>query len=220
MTDLWPAVSLSLRIALSATVLSALIALPLAMAMSRRKFPGKSILEALIVVPLVMPPTVVGFAIIVLFGKRGWIGGLVYRMLGYTILFRFEGAVLAAAVVAMPLLYLPAKAAFSGVERDLEDSARVMGANRRQVFWHVTLPMARRGVFSGTILCFARALGEFGATVMVFGWQEGRVTLPVSIYADYIDGQLTSAAPAVIALAAVSIALMLAYNRATFTAQE
>ncbi len=192
----------------------------MALFMSRRRFVGKSVIEAAIVTPLVMPPTVVGFLIIMLFGAHGWLGGWLYHATGYTILFRFEGAVMAAAVVSMPLLYTPVKAAFAGVERELEDSARLEGATRAQVFWHVTLPMARRGVVSGVLLCFARSLGEFGATVMVFGWQEGRVTLPVSIYADYIDGELSRAAPAVAALMALSLGLMLAYNRAAFSTQE
>jgi molybdate transport system permease protein len=220
MGELWNPLLLSLRIALAATVLGILTAVPLALFMSRRRFRGKSLVEALIVVPMVLPPTVVGYMIIILLGAHGWIGQWPYRAFGYSILFRFEGAVLAAAVVSMPMLYLPAKAAFAGIERDLEDSARIMGANRWQIFWYVSLPMARRGLFSGLLLAFARALGEFGATVMVFGMQSSRITLPISIWSDYEDGDFGHAIWAVIALSVISLIFIMAYNRSAVSTQE
>jgi len=209
---LWPSLWLSLRIAASATALTALVAIPLSYEMARRRFRGKSLIEGLIMLPLVLPPTVVGYAIIVLLGTQSLIGGLAYRAMGYRIIFSFEGAVLAAAVVALPMLYIPAKAAFGSVERELEDIAKLMGANPLEVFWHVSIPLARRGLLAGFILAFARALGEFGATVMVFGMQEDRLTLPISIYKDSADGNLSQAMPGVIALALVSLSLILAYN--------
>jgi molybdate transport system permease protein len=220
MSDLWDPLLLSLRIASAAVALGALLAVPLALLMSRRRFVGKSLLEGLIVVPMVMPPTVAGYIIIMLFGTNGWIGHWLYRAFSYSIIFRFEGAVLAAMIVAVPMLYLPTKAGFAGVERELEDSARVMGANRLQVFWHVSLPMARGGIYSGLLLGFARALGEFGATMMVFGWQANKLTLPISIYADYEQGDLQHAAAAVMALGAISLALTVAYNRSGVSIQE
>ena len=216
MSDLWQPLFLSLRIALAATALTALLAIPLAFFFSRRTFHGKSILEALLTRPLVLPPTVVGYLLIMTFGARGWIGS----WLGISLLFSFAGAVLASAVVAFPLLYMPAKAAFASVERDFEDNARVLGATSLQLFWHVSLPMARRGIFSGIILAFARALGEFGATVMVFGWQQDRLTLPISIYQDYVGANLEHATGAVIALMALSLALIAIYNRSTSLKQE
>ncbi|HWE01407.1 MAG TPA: molybdate ABC transporter permease subunit [Tepidisphaeraceae bacterium] len=215
MSDLWNPLLLSLRIAATATALGALVAAPLALFMSRRKFKGKSVIEGIIVVPMVMPPTVVGYAIITLFGTNGWLGRWIYRAFNYSIIFRVEGAVLAAAVVALPMLYLPAKAGFAAVNRELEETARLMGANRRQVFWHVSLPLARNGLYSGLLLAFARALGEFGATVMVFGWQANKLTLPISIYADYEQGDMSHAAAAVVALTAISLALTMAYNRSS-----
>jgi molybdate transport system permease protein len=220
MTDVWPPLLLSLRIALIATALITAVGVPLAFAMSRTRFAGKSLVDALITVPLVLPPTVVGYLLIVLLGARGWIGQWLHRALGYSIMFRVEGAVLAAAVVALPMLYMPAKAAFAGVDRELEDVARLFGAGRLRTFWHVSLPLARRGVASGLILAFARALGEFGATLMVFGWQPGQITLPVSIYADYEQGQFGHATLAVIALSVLSVGLMMAYNRSTLAVQE
>lgn len=201
---------LSLQIGVVATVAAVLVAVPIAFVMARRSFPGKSVVEAILLLPLVLPPTVIGYLLIVALGSNGWIS----RWLGgYSIVFRFEGAVLASAVVALPLLYMPTKAAFASVERELEDIARLMGASRLQMFWHVSLPMARRGLGSGIVLAFARAVGEFGATLMVFGWQPGRITLPISIYDDWTQGNLNNATGAVLALIALSVGLIVIYNR-------
>lgn len=192
-----------------ATVVAGVLAVPLAFVLARRQFPGKSLAEGLILMPMVLPPTVLGYILLMAMGARGWLSPLLG---GYSIVFRFEGAVLAAAIVALPMLYIPAKAGFASVERELEDIARLMGANRLQSFWHVSVPLARRGLISGLVLAFARALGEFGATVMVFGWQPQRLTLPISIYADYEQGNLSHATAAVIALSALSLGLIMLYN--------
>ena len=215
MQTLW----LSLRIASLATLVALLSAVPLAYANARSRYWGKSLVEGLIVVPMVLPPTVVGYLIIASLGARGWIGQSLHHWLSYSIVFRFEGAVLAAALVAMPLLYLPARAAFAAIDREMEDTARVMGANRLQLFWHVSLPIAMRGVTSGLMLAFARALGEFGATVMVFGIRANHTTLPVSIYLDYERGEMERALPAVALLCALSIAITLLYNRSALSRQ-
>ena len=210
--DLWQPLGLSLRIAAAATLLTVLLGTPLAYGMARRSFPGRSLVEGFILLPLVLPPTVVGYLILMSLGSRGWLLHWLPEAFGYSIAFRFEGAVLAALIVAMPMLYIPAKAAFASVDRDFVDAARIAGASRLQVFWHVSIPLARRGLVSGLLLAFARALGEFGATMMVFGWQPNRVTLPISIYADYEQGELAHATAAVIALSLISLGLVLAYN--------
>ena len=220
MSDLWPALWLSLRIATTATAVTMLLGVPLAYFTARRRFPGKSVVEALILTPLVLPPTVVGYLIITTLGARGWAGSWLNDLMGYSVMFRFEGAVLAAATVALPMQYMPARAAFASVDRELEDMARTLGAGRLQVFWHVSLPLARRGVLGGAILAFARALGEFGATVMVFGWQPDRLTLPVSVYADFEMNRLDHAAPAVAAMSLISLALMMAYNASSAGRRE
>ncbi|MGH7176113.1 MAG: molybdate ABC transporter permease subunit [Tepidisphaeraceae bacterium] len=220
MTDIRQPLLLSLQIALVATALVTVVTIPLALLMSRRQFAGKSVAEALITLPLVLPPTVVGYFIIATLGARGWLGQWLNRWFGYSIVFRFEGAVLASAIVALPLLYMPAKAAFSSVERESEDLARTFGANALQTFWHVTLPLARRGILSGLLLAFARALGEFGATMMVFGWQPARLTLPISVYADYDAGEMSRAGGAVVALSVISLVLILAYNHSGASKQE
>ena len=209
---LWQPLGLSLRVAGIATLLTVLLGTPLAYAMSRRAFPGRSLVEGFILLPLVLPPTVVGYFIIMALGSRGWLTRWLGDSVDYSIVFRTEGAVLAALIVALPMLYMPAKAAFGSVDRDLEDAAKIMGANRLQLFWHVSIPLARRGLFSGLLLAFARALGEFGATMMVFGWQPGRLTLPISIYAAYEQGELSHATAAVVALSLISLALVLTYN--------
>jgi molybdate transport system permease protein len=209
---LWQPLGLSLRVAGIATLLTILLGTPLAYAMARRAFPGRNLVEGLILLPLVLPPTVVGYFIIMALGARGWLTRWLGASADYSIVFRVEGAVLAALVVALPMLYMPAKAAFGSVDRELEDAAKIMGASRLQVFWHVSIPLARRGLFSGLLLAFARALGEFGATMMVFGWQPGNVTLPISIYAAYEQGELSHATAAVVALSLISLSLVLTYN--------
>ncbi len=218
--ELWQTIWLSLRIAAGATVLALVVALPLAYLHARRHYGGKSLVEALLVVPMVLPPTVVGYLIISMLGARGWIGQYLHHLFSYSILFRIEGAILASAIVALPLLYLPTRAAFSTIDREMEDTARVMGANWLQLFWHVSLPMIRRGLASGLMLAFARALGEFGATVMVFGIRIHHTTLPVSIYLDYEQGEMERALPAVAVLCILSLAITGAYNRSTLSKQE
>jgi molybdate transport system permease protein len=212
MKELWEAFSLSLRIAVMATALTSVAAIPLAYMMARKNFAGKSIAEAIVTMPLVLPPTVVGYLIITTLGAQGWLGKWLNQAFGYSILFRLEGAMLAAAIVALPMLYLPAKAAFASVDRDLEEIALLMGANSFQVFWHVSLPLAKRGIGGGLILATARALGEFGATVMVFGFQPQKMTLSISIYADYEQGTLGHAAAAATALIGLSLGMMFVYN--------
>lgn len=210
--ELWTTIALSLRIALTATAVATLLAVPLAFIAARKRVPFKTLLEVIVLLPLVLPPTVVGYFIIIVLGAQGWIGSHLKQWFDYSILFRFEGAVLAAATVAVPLIYLPAKAGFASIDREFEDIARSFGAGAWQLFWQVSLPLARRAILSGVLLGFARALGEFGATVMVYGWQPGKVTLPISIYAYYEQGELSRATPAVVVLSGISLVMIVAYN--------
>lgn len=216
MTPLDAALGMSLKVALVATVLVMLVGIPLAYVMARRRFAGKNIVEAVLVVPLVLPPTVVGYVLLILLGRRGIIGAPLSRWFDFTFLFSWQGAVLASATVSLPLLYLPAKAGFAGVERELEEVARLFGAGPIRTFWHVSLPLARRSIGSGMLLAFARALGEFGATVMVLGIQPGKQTLPILIYDQFVTGDLRLAAPAVVLLSCVALAVIVIYNRSIF----
>ena len=215
MTGLWGTLVYSLMIAVPATLLAAVSAVPLAYLMGRKNFAGKSLLEAAIIVPLVLPPTVVGYILLVLFGRRGVVGEWLDEVTGgYSILFRPEGGILAAAVVAAPLLYLPAKAAFGSIEREMFDIARINGASRYQTFWQVAVPIAWRGLASGLVLGFARALGEFGATVMVMGNLPSKpMTLPVLVYNLWESGEPHAAAGPVLLLSAIAFALAFLFNR-------
>ena len=196
-----------------------LIGVPLAFVMARWRFFGKSFLKAFIMVPLVLPPTVIGYLILMAAGQRGPLGQWVQKTFDYSIIFRFEGAVLTAAIVALPMLYMPAKAAFQNVDRELEDVSRLLGATRLQMFWHVSLPLARRGILSGSGAGICRSIGGVRYTVMVYGWQSNHLTLPISIYADWEQDEITQAAPAVVALMLMSLTLIMAYNRSTRTAK-
>jgi molybdate transport system permease protein len=213
MIDLPTLLGNSLRVAAVATALVAAVAIPLAFAMARWRVPGRSIVEALLTLPLVLPPTVVGYFILIAAGKQSALGQWLLNHFDYSIVFHWHGAVIASAAVALPMLYMPAKAAFAGVDHELEDASRLLGANLLQQFWHVSLPLARRGIMSGLLLAFARALGEFGATVMVLGDQEKFQTLPISIYTDWVAGDLKRATGAVLALTGISLVVILLYNK-------
>jgi molybdate transport system permease protein len=215
MSELWSALIISLRVSVCATMVTALIAVPLAYNLARRRFAGRTALETLLTLPLVLPPTVVGFLLIWFFGVRGPGGWFLQHLVGVRLIFSEAGAVVAATVVSLPLLFLPAKAAFAGVDVELEEIARLMGANPWQIFWHVSLPLARRGIASGLLLAFARALGEFGATVMVLGDVSGHRTLPISIYNDFLSGEGNAAFPAVILLIITSLLVIWFYNKSS-----
>ncbi len=214
MSDLWPALRLSLGIASAATAVVAFVGVPLAYLSARSGLLVRTAVDAALTLPLVLPPTVVGYVLLVLLGTRGWIGGPLARWTGgYTVLFRPEGGILAAAVVSLPLLYLPARAAFAGIDRDLIDAARTGGAGGPRLFWHVALPLARPGIAAGLLLAFARAVGEFGATDMVMANLDGRQTLPIAIYNQTLNGDLDQARAAVWTLTGLSLAIVLVYNR-------
>jgi molybdate transport system permease protein len=160
---------LSLRVAAAATVLIVILGLPTALLLARCKFPGKGLLSGALVLPLVLPPTVVGYLLLQALGRRTWFGGWLEQHLGIVIVFHWWGAVVASAVAAFPLFLLPARGALESVDPALEDVARLLGRGELSVFWAVTLPLAWRGLAAGMILAFTRALGDFGATMMVAG---------------------------------------------------
>lgn len=178
----WHPVTLSLRVAVIAVILVTLLGLPVARLMARREFYGREVLEAAITLPLVLPPSVIGYGLLVLIGKNGLLGQALSGM-GLSIIFTWWAAVLASTVVAFPLMYQSAKAAFGSVDVDYEKAARTLGAGEIRIFFTVTLPLAWPGVLAGLVLSFARALGEFGATLMVAGNIPGQTqTIPLAIY--------------------------------------
>jgi len=181
---------LTLKVAGFATLLALLTGGLCGFLLARYTFWGRDILDAICTLPMVMPPTVLGYYLIVVIGRRGWIGGWLYDNLGVNLMFSCEGAVLASAVVAFPLVFKSARAAFEGVDAQLENAARTLGSSELRVFARVTLPLAWRGILAGTMLAFARGMGEFGATLMVVGNIPGKTqTLSLAVYDAVQAGQ-------------------------------
>lgn len=175
----WHPLLLSLQVTAVATVLMLAVGLPLALLLARRRFRGAMLVEALVNLPLVLPPTVVGYYLLLALGR----GSPVVELFGWRVLFTWVAAVIASAVVGLPLLVQSARAALAGVDPTLENAARTLGLSEPAVLWRVTLPLARRGILAGLVLAATRALGEFGATLMVAGNIPGRTqTLPLAIY--------------------------------------
>jgi len=179
----WRIVGLTVRTAGMATLLILPPGLLLAWLLARKSWRGKSLVETLVALPLVMPPVATGLILLKLVGRRGPIGSFLYETLGIDVVFTWRAVVLAMAVMAFPLLVRSARVAFEGVPHRLEQIARTLGARERRVFFTITLPLAARGILGGTLLAFARALGEFGATILVAGNIPGRTsTLSLAIY--------------------------------------
>lgn len=190
--DLYP-LYLTVKVSFFATIITIIIGLVLAWAMAKRNFWGKGALDIVIMQPLVIPPTVLGYYLLALFGRSGWLGRLL-DTLGVEIVFTWKGAVVAAFVSSLPLFVSPARAALEGVGADLENAARLLGKTEWQVIRTITLPLAWRGIFAGAVMAFARATGEFGATLMVAGNIPGVTqTLPIAIYDAVQSGDNSSA---------------------------
>jgi molybdate transport system permease protein len=160
---------LSLRVAAFAAATIVVLGTPLALFLARARFPGKGLIAGVLVLPLVLPPTVLGYYLLQVLGRRAWFGAWLEANWGATIVFHWSGAVIASAVAAFPLFLLPARSAFEGVDPGLEDAARLLGRSELSVFLAVTAPLAWRGLAAGALLAFTRALGDFGATLMVAG---------------------------------------------------
>lgn len=173
---------LSLKVAGWATVLATVLGVTLAWLLSRWRSTWADMLDAILTVPLVLPPTVIGYYLLVVLGRRGWLGEVLGSW-GIELVFTWQGAVVAASVVAFPMVLKAARAAFEEVDLQTENAARLLGIGETGVFLRVTLPLAARGILAGILLAFARALGEFGATLMIAGSIPGRTqTLSIAIY--------------------------------------
>jgi molybdate transport system permease protein len=205
---------LSLRVAFVATLLDAAVGIPLAYLLARRFFRARWLVDLFVTLPLVLPPTVTGYYLIVLLGRRGWLGGPLYQLTGWSVAFTWYAAVIAAAVMALPLLVRTARAAIESVDRDLERAAFTLGHSEWRTAIEVTLPLARNGILAGLVLAFARALGEFGATLMLAGNIPGKTTtVPLAIYTAVQTGETSEALVLVAALTAVSCAVILLAGR-------
>ncbi len=208
------ALALSLRVAVLATVVNALVGVPLAYLLARRRFAGRALLDLLVTLPLVLPPTVTGYYLIVLLGRRGWLGAPLYAATGWTIAFTWYAAVVAATVMALPLLVRTARAAIESVDRDLEKAAYTLGRSEWRTAMEVTLPLARNGILAGLVLAFARALGEFGATLMLAGNIPGKTaTVPLAIYTAVQTGEQSTVLVLVAILTALSCVVLVAASR-------
>ena len=205
---------LSVQVAAFATALVLIAGIPVAYLLARRPFALRELVDALITLPLVLPPTVTGYYLIVLFGRNGFIGGALERLTGWTVMFTWQAAVIASAVVALPLLVKTARAAIESVDRNLIDASATLGHSELWTAFRVTLPLARRGIIAGTVLTFARAMGEFGATLMLAGNIPGRTdTMPLAIYAAATGGDRGHANEMVLLFTALSGLFLYTANR-------
>lgn len=208
--EFWLPIKLSLQVSILSSLIVLVLGVAVAWSMSRKSFKGKTALETLLMLPLVLPPTVIGFILLVLLGRKSWFGQWIEWLFDAPIIFTWWAAVVAAVVVAFPLVYQTMKVAFSSVDRDLQEAARSSGANERQVFWYITLPLTYRSLVSAYILGFARSLGEFGATLMIAGNIPGKTqTIPTAIFVAVDAGNTTMAWAWTGAIIAISFILLL-----------
>jgi molybdate transport system permease protein len=214
------AVWLSARVAVLATVVNALLGIPLAYVLARRRFWGHSVVDLMVTLPLVLPPTVTGYYLIVLLGRRGVLGAPLYELTGWTIAFTWYAAVISATVMALPLVVRTARAAIESVEPALERAAFTLGRSEWETALTVTLPLARNGILAGLVLAFARALGEFGATLMLAGNIPGKTTtVPLAIYTAVQTGETGEVLALVGLLTALSCIVLIAASQLGARAQ-
>lgn len=209
-----PPLLLTLKVASLATILATLLGVASAYLVSHKRFPGRNMLDAILTLPLVLPPTVLGYYLLVLIGRRGWLGGWLLREFGINLIFTWQAAVLASAVVAFPLVHKSARAALEGVGPEFENAARTLGAGELRVFLTVSLPLAMRGILAGIMLAFARATGEFGATLMVAGNLPGRTqTLSLAVYSAVQAGDDVLANQLVLVISVFCVLVLVTVSR-------
>ena len=214
MDAVWIALGLSLKVAGWATALNIILGIGVGYFLARSRFPGRDLLDTLLTLPMVMPPTVLGYYLLVLVGRRSAFGSWLYDTFGINLIFTWQGAVIAATVVAFPLVFKPARAAFEAVDGQLEQAARVLGVSELSIFFRITLPLAWRGILAGVLLAFARALGEFGATLMVAGSIPGKTqTLSIAVYEAVQAGKDDTANMLVIITSIVCVVVLLSASR-------
>lgn len=210
----WQPVLLSIKVASVSLIFIFFFGVMFAYAMRKWEFSGKAAVEAIFALPLVLPPVVTGFLLLVLIGKQGPIGHFLEEAFHTQIIFTPYAAVLAGTVVAFPLMYQSTKAAFQNVDTKLEDAARILGASEWRVFWTITVPLACPGLVAGLVLSFARALGEFGATIMVAGNIPGKTqTIPLAIYFAAESNDLTRAGIYVMIISLITFSMIFWVNR-------
>lgn len=212
----WSALFLSLKVAGWAIFINLILGISVGYLLARKRFYGRELLDTILTLPMVMPPTVLGYYLLVLLGRNGWIGQWLKDVFDINLIFTWQGAVIASVVVTFPLIFKPARAAFESIDQQYEQTARVLGISELAIFFRVTLPLAWRGILAGVLLAFARALGEFGATLMVAGSIPGKTqTLSVAIYEAVQAGQDAIANTLVIITSIVCIIVLLSAKHLT-----
>ena len=209
----WEAIALSIRVATVAAIVSLPFGIAVAWLLARGRFPGRAIVDAIVHLPLVMPPVVTGYLLLLTFGRKGPAGAFLERTFGIVLAFRWTGAALAAAIMGLPLMVRAIRLSLETIDRRLEAAAATLGANRAMVFATVTLPLALPGILAGLVLGFARALGEFGATITFVGNIPGETqTIPTAIYTytQVPGGDLAALRLTVISVAIAFVALLVA----------
>ena len=205
----WEPVWLTLRVSLVATALAVAIGLGVAWFLAKNQFRGKNLVDALIMQPLVIPPTVLGYYLLVLVGRQGALGRFLEESFGITLVFTWRGAVIAALVASLPLFIKPARAAMEAVDAHMENAARLLGKTEWTVFRTITLPLAWRGIVAGSVMAFARCMGEFGTTLMVAGNIPGRTqTISIAIYDAVQAGRQDEANLLVLLVTVISVAIL------------
>lgn len=214
MAAAWIALALSLKIALWATVFNLILGVGIGYLFARKAVWGRELLDTLLTLPMVMPPTVLGYYLLVVLGKNGFIGQFLQQYLNINLIFTWQGAVVAATVVSFPLVFKPARAAFDSLDPQLEQAGRVLGISNVGVFLRITLPLAWRGILAGVLLAFARSMGEFGATLMVAGSISGQTqTLSIAVYEAVQAGDDQLANTLVLIISVVCILILLLTSR-------
>ncbi|WP_210364273.1 molybdate ABC transporter permease subunit [Bacillus sp. REN3] len=212
-TDFWSPIRLSVEVASLSCLFVLVIGVWLGKAMANRSFKGKAIAETIFLLPLVLPPTVVGFLLIILFGSSSPVGQFIEWLFHQPVMFTPWAAVIASTVVAFPLMYQSSKTGFEAIDADIENAARVDGANEWRVFLAVSVPLAGKSLISGSILSFARALGEFGATLMFAGNIPGKTqTAPTAIYVAIDSGDMGTASLLAASMVGISFFMLLFLN--------
>jgi molybdate transport system permease protein len=210
----WFPIKLSFAVASAATLIALVAGSGLAWLLARKRFPGRDVVDAIITLPLVLPPTVLGYYLLVLLGTRSSFGGFLYRNFRIRLTFTVTAAIIAATIHALPLVTKSLRAAFESVDPQLEAAARTLGLGSRSIFFRVTLPLAKRGVLAATALAFARALGDFGVTIMIAGNIPGKTqTASVAIYDAVLAGRDNEAFILAVIVSLIAVVMLYFINR-------
>lgn len=206
----WFALILSLKVAVFSLIVNLVLGLPLGFLLARKQFWGKEFLDTILTLPMVMPPTVLGYYLLVLLGRNGFIGYDLEHYFGINLIFTWQGAVIAASIVTFPLIFKQVRTAFEGINQQYEQTAQMLGISNFAIFFRILLPLAWPNILVGLLLAFARSLGEFGATLMVAGSIPGKTqTMSIAIYEAVQSGQDTIANSLVIILSVVCVFILL-----------